>query len=56
MLFNHIGDALACAAMLGKVGSGFGCLLRVNFRLHELLGCGLHKLACAVDLLSDACG
>ena len=56
MLFNHIGDALACAAMLGKVGGGFGGLLRVDFRLRELPGYGLDKLGCAVDLLGDACG
>jgi len=41
VLFNRIGDALACAAMLGEIGSGFGGLLRVDFRLRELLGCGL---------------
>lgn len=56
MLFNRVGDALACAAMLGKVGGGFGGLLRVDFRLRELPGYGLDKLGCAVDLLSDACG
>ena len=56
MLFNHIGDALACAAMLHQIDGGFGGLLRVDFRLHELLGYGLHKLACAVDLLGNACG
>ena len=56
MLFNRVGDALACAAMLGKVGGGFGGLLRVDFRLRELPGYGLDKLGCAVDLLGDACG
>ena len=56
MLFNHIGDALARAAMLRQIDGGFGGLLRVNFRLHELLGYGLHKLACAVDLLGNTCG
>ena len=56
MLFNHIGDALACAAMLRQIDGGFGGLLGVDFRLHELLGYGLHKLGCAVDLLGNACG
>lgn len=56
MLFNHIGDALACAAMLGKVGGGFGGLLRVDFRLRKLPGCGLNEFGCAVDLLGNACG
>ena len=36
MLFNHIGDALACAAMLRQIDGGFGGLLGVDFRLHEL--------------------
>ena len=56
MLFNRIGDALACAAMLGEIGSGFGGLLRVDFRLRELLGCGLDEFGCAVDLLDNTCG
>ena len=56
VLFNRIGDALACAAMLGEIGSGFGGLLRVDFRLRELLGCGLDEFGCAVDLLDNTCG
>ena len=56
MLFNHIGDALACAAMLDKVGGGFGGLLRVDFRLRKLPGYGLNEFGCAVDLLGNACG
>ena len=56
MLFNYIGDALACALVLGKIGGGVGGLLGVDFRLRKLLGYGLDKLGCAVDLLGNACG
>lgn len=55
MLFNHIGNTLAGATMLGKIFGGAAGLLGVDFRLRELLGNGLDEFACAVDLLGNAC-
>ena len=55
MLLNHIGNALAGTAMLGKIFGGAAGLLGVDFRLCELLGNSLDEFACAVNLLGNAC-